>query len=364
MTDVLLKELTNSDIDWMLKTGQRLEVQAGEVLLHDNQRSNALYILLEGTLAEFLPQVEDHPLSRAFAAIEGDEATLREITRLSSGAVVGDIPLLRNRPTATLVKVIAPSLMLTISLQLLEAKVKEDAGFAARFYHAIAILFADRLQNIIHQLGRSKLVPAHTLRDVLYVFSELNDSDLDWMIGVGQQQKISSGTVLIHQDAPVDALYILLNGKIAVSVAEDEQNPLTRAFTAILDDDISSGKEVDRLSRGEMMGETFFVDGRLPLATLTALEDTMILSVPRQQLAAKLQQDLGFAARFYRVVAMLLAERSQELLSRLGYGKRVYRRGLPLNDVTHYEDELDLKILDKVALAGARFDWMLKHSLH
>jgi hypothetical protein len=77
-----------------------------------------------------------------------------------------------------------------------------------------------------------------------------------------------------------------------------------------------------------------------------------------------LQQDLGFATRFYRVAAMLLVERSQELLSRLGYGRRVYHKGQPLDEINHYGDELDLKTLDKVALAGARFDWMIKHSVH
>jgi bacteriocin-type transport-associated protein len=364
MTDVLLKELTKRDIDWMIATGQRQEVQTGTVLLRDNQYSEALYILLEGTLAEFLPQVEDDLLSRAFAAIEGDEATLREISRLSSGAVVGDIPLLRRSPTATLIKALAPSLVISIPIQQLEVKVKEDREFAARFYRAIAILFADRLENIIHQLGWSKIAPTHTLRDVLYVFGELNDSDIDWMMIVGHQQKISSDTVLIHQGAPVDALHIVLSGKVAVFVAEDEQNPLTRAFAAILKDRVPSEKEVARLARGEMVGETFFIDGRLPLATLTALEDTLVLSVPRQQLAAKLQQDLGFATRFYRVAAMLLVERSQELLSRLGYGRRVYHKGQPLDEINHYGDELDLKTLDKVALAGARFDWMIKHSVH
>jgi len=81
-----------------------------------------------------------------------------------------------------------------------------------------------------------------------------------------------------------------------------------------------------------------FIDVRLPSATVKALEDSLVLSIPRQQLAAKLQQDVGFASRFYRVIATLL--RLQGMLSRLGYGRRVYK-GQPLDEAIEYEDELD-----------------------
>jgi len=40
--------------------------------------------------------------------------------------------------------------------------------------------------------------------------------------------KIAAGTVLI-QAGPVEALYILLDGQMALSVCEDERNP-QRAF--------------------------------------------------------------------------------------------------------------------------------------
>jgi hypothetical protein len=83
-----------------------------------------------------------------------------------------------------------------------------------------------------------------------------------------------------------------------------------------------------------------------------------LLPIPRQELAAKLQQDVGFASRFYRVIATLLSNRLQGMVSSLGYGKRVYSRGQSLNEGIEYEDELELSVLDRMALAGKRFDWM------
>ncbi len=45
--------------------------------------------------------------------------------------------------------------------------------------------------------------------------------------------------------------------------------------------------------------------------------------------------------------------------SQLGSGRRVYSQGLPLAINVEYEDELNNSVLDCVALAGKRFDWMV-----
>jgi len=354
MTEVLLKELTNSDIDWMSATGCREEIAPGTVLIHKGEAPETIHIILDGTLTVTVPQADNNPLNRAFAALEDGETSSREIARLSSGEVLGEIPFVSVRPTATTVKAFEKSLLMSIPRQQLAMKLQQDVGFASRFYRAIAILLANR----ISQLGRSKLVSGQTLRDMLFVLGELNDSDIDWMIATGGRQKIAANTVLIREGGPVDALYILLGGTMTVSVTEDEHNPLARAFAVLEGSD--PVREIARLSRGEIVGETPFIDTHLPPATIKALEDSLVLAIPRQQLAAKLQQDVGFASRFYRVITTLLANRLQGMLSRLGYGRRLYSKGQSLDEEVEYEDELDSHVLDQMALAGTRFDWMLK----
>jgi bacteriocin-type transport-associated protein len=359
MTEVLLKELSNSDIDWMIATGCRREIAAGTVLVQEGKAADSLHILLDGILTVTVSQPENNPLTRAFAAIEGGETSGREIARLSSGEVVGEFVFVGTRPTATTVKAVEKSLVMSIPQQQLAAKLQQDVGFASRFYRAIAIMLSDRLQSLINRLGRSNIAQGQPLRDVLFALGELHDSDIDWMMACGTQQKIPANTVLIHERGPVDALYILLDGTMSLSVCENERNPLARAFAAIEGGEIS-GREIARLSKGEIVGETPFIDGRLPSATVRATEDSLVLSIPRQQLATKLQQDVGFASRFYRMIATLLSHRLQGMHSQLGYGRRVYSKGQPLDENVQYEDELELSVLDRMALAGKRFDWMLE----
>jgi bacteriocin-type transport-associated protein len=248
--------------------------------------------------------------------------------------------------------------VLSIPQQQITAKLQQDTGFASRFTRAIAILLSERLHNTIGQLSGSQLVQEQPHRDMLFVLGELNDSDIDWLIKSGTRQKITANTVLIDEQGSVDALYILLSGTMTVSVSENKCNPLVRAFGA-RESRESSSQEIARLSRGEMIGETPFIEARLPSATVKALEDALVLSIHRSRLAAKLQLDVGFASRFYRVIATLHSNRLQEIFRQLGYGKPIDSKNQPLDKAIEYEDELDFSVLERMALAGARFDWML-----
>ncbi|KYC43091.1 cyclic nucleotide-binding protein [Scytonema hofmannii PCC 7110] len=359
MTEVLLKELSNNDINWIVANSHQRNLTPGSVLIQSGKTVDSLYVLLDGMLTVSIPQSGDSLLNRAFAAIDSSVNSGWEIDRLSRGEVVGEVPFVNTRPSVTTIKALEKSLIMSIPQEKLATKLQQDAGFSSRFYRAIAIMFLDRLQSIISQLGRRNLTQSKSLKDMLFVLAELHDSDIDWMMACGVPQKIPANQVVIYETGSVDALYIILGGKMSLYVFEDERNPLVRAFAAIEGNEII-GREIARLSKGEIVGETPFLDGRLPSTTVKAIEDSIALSIPRQQLAVKLQQDLGFSSRFYRVIAMLISNRLQEILSQIGYGRRVYSQGLSLDKNVEYEDELNLGILDKMTLAGKRFDWMLE----
>jgi bacteriocin-type transport-associated protein len=361
MTEVLLKELNNSDINWLLATGRRQDLAAGTQLVQAGKPLDCLYILIEGSLVSTVPQIDDNPLARAFAALDNRQTSGIEIARLGAGEIVGEVSLISTRPPATTVTAIEESQIISIPLLQLEAKLEEDTGFAARFHRAIAILLADRLETIIKRLGRTKLAPDRSIKDALFVFGELNDSDLDWLVARGDRQKLAPHTTLIQEGGPIDALSILLSGQVSLSVTEDGRNPLTRIFAAI--ENVSNpATEIAKLSKGEIMGETAFIDGRLPATTAKTTEETLILAIPRSLLSAKLQQDIGFAARFYRTISALSADRLQGMLTRIAHSRRMYQRGQPLDEGVEYADELNNSILDRMAIAGKRFDWMLEQS--
>ncbi|MBC7250025.1 MAG: cyclic nucleotide-binding domain-containing protein [Anaerolineae bacterium] len=172
------------------------------------------------------------------------------------------------------------------------------------------------------------------MRKVLYILSELSDADVEWMIAHGRRERRPAGSVLIQEGGSIESLYILLDGQLVVSVG-------------------TSGRELARLSAGEVVGEVSFVDLRPPSATVKVTEDALLLVIPRDELNAKLQSDDGFAARFYRALAVFLAYRLRDTVAQLGYGEE-------RQPFYHEEDELDPNVLDKVYLAGQRFARILK----
>ena len=177
------------------------------------------------------------------------------------------------------------------------------------------------------------------MRKVLFLLSQLSDTDLEWIIERGQKKRLSAGTTLIEEGRPIDNLYIVLDGVMEISASQLGDKPF-------------------RLGCGEVLGEVSLLDSRPPTATVTAKVDSIVLAIEHCELLERLEEDAGFSARFYRAVAMFLAHRLRTTYQRLGYGKHE-----PLDEETEYEDELSPEVLDRVHLAGARFDRALRQLL-
>lgn len=177
------------------------------------------------------------------------------------------------------------------------------------------------------------------MKKVLYILGELDDDDLEWLIREGTKKKVVPQDVLIQEGKAIDALYIVVEGMFSIQLKG------------------AGNKEVARVGAGEVLGEMSYVDSRPPSATVVAVEDSMVLAVSRDKLSAKLKEDMGFAAHFYRALSIFLADRLRATTSQFGYGD--------VDESAHDEDvleddEMDLDELDSASMGGARFDQIIK----
>jgi len=173
------------------------------------------------------------------------------------------------------------------------------------------------------------------VRKALFLLGALDDGDIDWLISVGRRDRVPAGATLIHEGKEVECVFIVLDGTLAVRIS-------------------AADKEIARLRVGEIVGEMSFVDARPPSASVVALEDSMVLSIPRGVLSERLKKP-EFAARFYRALAIFLANRLRNTVAQLGYG-----RVAPGVDRVEPDDEVGPTALESLVVAGARFDWMLR----
>jgi CRP-like cAMP-binding protein len=313
MTEIILQTLSHQDIDWLRNAGTPYPLKAHQVL--SDRPLNTFYLILEGKLG-----VNQNYLS------QGDMLGLTPGPDWGSHAV----------------QAIDNTLLLAIPKPEIQQKLQDDPSFAAHLYQAKALLLARQLRRMMKQLDPDDSYQPQ--RESVTVFSGLQDNDLDWIITVGKVQSIPPDTYLLQSAHPIDAMHILLDGACAVEWDEDGRSPLLKAFSK--PEEAQPKQELARLSRGDLIGETAFVNANSMNIAVRTVRESKVLSIPRWRIAAKLLHDIEFASRFYQVLATILTNQQNILLQN--------------HDQDESEDQADHEFLNKVALAEARFEWMLK----
>src|SRR4051794_32639137 len=171
------------------------------------------------------------------------------------------------------------------------------------------------------------------MRKVLYILGQLDDRDIEWMAQMGRQRKLDPGHMLIREGQETPDIFIVLDGQVDVLVHGIGQ--------------------VASLGSGEILGEMSFVDRSPPSATVSACEPTQVLALDKKRMEERLRSNPGFAARFYRALAILLADRLR------GTVARQKPAGVIKTELIE-QDELDETVLDGVSMAGLRFQQMLR----
>lgn len=181
------------------------------------------------------------------------------------------------------------------------------------------------------------------MRKVLYILGQLDDSDVEWLAENGTREKLPKGTVLIQNGVKSENLYIVVDGRLAVT--------------------LPNGFRLAEVGVGEILGEISLVISSPPTASVVVEEDCAVLAVPQKKLRKQLERDAAFSGRFYRALAVFLANRMRSTLSTLGYGTpsaAAPGKAIADEDDAHDGDLLDDEVLDEVYNAGLRFERLLK----
>ena len=174
------------------------------------------------------------------------------------------------------------------------------------------------------------------MRAVLYFLGCLTEMDIKWLVSNGRAVPYDQGDVLITAGEPITDIGFLMEGELSIVL------------------DSQSGKEVNRMYAGEIFGEISFLDSRPPSATVNAVTGVQILAIDREDMEAKLRRDPEFAARFFRGIGVLMANRLRGLIDHLDDADEGNRFS------EEFSEELDPELLDLVNLAGRRFDLMVE----
>ncbi|MEM9089552.1 MAG: cyclic nucleotide-binding domain-containing protein [Cyanobacteria bacterium P01_F01_bin.53] len=345
MSDILLRELDNAEIDWLVTTGERLPLKVADALIQPGQALDFLYLLLEGEL-----------MARSLT---------NEVIQLTRGALIGEEWLFDSKPVVA-VTATSPAMVLAIPRADLTTKLRQDASFSAHFYKALALTLSERIRNLFEKSELLRYRSGQMVKEALLVFGELHDSDIDWMMCTGQLEKLSADRVLLNAGRPVDALYTVLDGQLAIATTENPCDPLSTCSHGLEELGATQNfNPIAYISRGSLPGIISFLDFQPLPVRIHAVKEALLLAIPRRQVVIKLQEDLSFAARFYKVIATQMASLLSTVVSLDGEGSsmgaaKVSDFDNTLGEGGMEEDELDLAALQRVSQGASKFDWMLK----
>lgn len=324
--------LNPSDLEWIVEHTTPENCQPGRVLIKEGHPVDFIYLSVSGTLA---------------VTVSRQDGGEQELKRLSVGEMMGEMSFLDNHLPSATIKAVEVSQVLSLPKHILVRKLEQDGDFAARFYHLLSLKLSDQLRGLSELLTQTQALPSEPLRKVLLVFAVLKDSDIAWMIANGVTEKVVPDTVLIQQGKPVPAVYILLEGTLGI-------------YISLVKNGITTEKEVAKSVKGEILGEMSFIEIGTASATVKAVENAWLIGLPQTQLAAKLEEDRAFAGRFYRAIAVVLSNRWRDRLTRRGFATLANDLTSMLSEEIDAEDELDFDVLEGTAIAGTRFDWMIR----
>ena len=60
------------------------------------------------------------------------------------------------------------------------------------------------------------------MKKVLYILGQLEDTDMQWILGAGRKKRVSAGKVIIQEGKPLDRMFIVVDGLLRVSLAGTE----------------------------------------------------------------------------------------------------------------------------------------------
>lgn len=133
----------------------------------------------------------------------------------------------------------------------------------------------------------------------LDIFQQLRQEDIHWMLASAELRTISANGVLVREDDPSETIFFIADGLFEVYVFGGATNKV----------------KVGQLGPGEAIGEISWLDGRPISASVRALETSSVIALSIALLEQKLAEDPGFAARLFRAIATLAAERLRKTTS-------------------------------------------------
>ena len=231
-----------ADVLGMLRAGR---LERGASLMRQGEPGDDMFLVLSGRLAVQVVTATGEPTV---------------VDEIADGGVVGEMALLTGQPRTASV----------VALDAVEVACLSRHAFetlAARHPEALNLF----LRRVLPRLRRTQLVGV--LTEWFGPLDPAAQADLEAHL---EWRELAGGDVLFRQGEAGEDVYIVVNGRLRVSVA-DPSEP-------------SAQRVVEESGRGQVVGEVALLTGEARAATVTAVRDSDLLRLSRASFEALLDR--------------------------------------------------------------------------
>lgn len=126
---IILADLLDQDLIWLADAGQVRRLFKGDRLIEEGHPISELYFITDGWFD---------------VSVQG-----QRMASLSVGDVMGEMSFVEKQPPSATVTASEPARVLAVPRDALFKRFREDTGFSARFYRALAVFLSDRLRSMM-----------------------------------------------------------------------------------------------------------------------------------------------------------------------------------------------------------------------
>lgn len=222
----LFVTVTDEELDNIANHLKQERFPAGEIVIREGEAGDKFYILERG---------------KASVWRYDEDQVERKIDEKGPGQFFGEVALVSNAPRNATVRADTPISTLVLDYS--------DFNKCVRQY----INLANQVDEHVKHSWLLRGMP---------IFDELSSQDLDQLATWLEPQELKAGEVLFYEGDPGDKFYIVESGEVVISRVVDDQ-PV----------------EISRRGPGDYFGEIALLQDRPRTATISASQDTHLLSL-------------------------------------------------------------------------------------
>ena len=255
---------SNVALNCFRNLGSAVDMAAGSAFFTEGQASDRMYLLIEGEVAlsregKSLDIVRADEIFGEMAAITGQARTATATARSACKA-------------------------LTLDAQQFQRAVQANPEFAL----VLMGIMNNRLRLTLALMGRNRSIAETGAREGARVFDKKMLDDLAAAMRVRPSQTYPAGRAIMKEGEPGLSMYIVMRGKVAVSIkGAGSIEPVV----------------VERIGSGGVFGEMALVDQSPRAASAAAEEESLLLSISRNDFLSLVKTRPDFAVSLLKAIA-------------------------------------------------------------